>query len=294
MRPASTNEKFMLITGGLGDLARKFYLTDAYELLGRLSEPTPIVCASHNPSTLDFFRFHPNRANLVLLDVGHIYADLAKQVAMSADEKRRRLLEICGLPTGDDMTIGRRALPMKYFHCADRMRPAQPYVVVHPFSLGCGNWPSRLQKVVHDALIACTQAEVYVISAQYITARGQVKLEAFSSSGRKIRVLQNLSAPAAFSLVASASRFIGNMSSLAQVAAFEKVPSIILYPPRYRGFSSKPNPHSRTILNSNAIARSYNAITFPSLRKTLTTFLSHPAERIDVKKDLHPDLGMYS
>jgi hypothetical protein len=118
-----------------------------------------------------------------------------------------------------------------------------------------------------------------VVSADYTATDGKRKIESFPCDLPHVTLLKNLSAPATFSLVASASRFIGNMSALAQVAAFEGVPSVILHPARCTDFKPPFNGYSRTIWESNGIAVPHDGCESTVLREALERFLSEPTAR---------------
>lgn len=93
----------------------------------------------------------------------------------------------------------------------------------------------------------------------------------------KVTVLKNRSAPAVFTLVATAARFLGNISALAQVAAFEKIPSIVLHPARCTDFRPPFNNYAKAIWNRNGIAIDYGSMTKAGLEGALVRFISRPA-----------------
>lgn len=269
--------------GGLGDVARRFYLTNTYELLAELTEPTFILAVCHNPAALDFFRFHPNHGRLVVCDVGHIYMDLMRDRVTNA-ETNRRLIAMCGLLPTDDLTKTRDPKPIGKFHAPDTIA-SQGHVVIHPFARGWGNWPEAVCDVVRAALKAIPpEVQVFVLSADYVSTDGRVKRESFAFDQPNVTVLKNLSAPAAFTLVSTASRFMGTVSALAQVAAFERVPSLVLHPARCTDFIPPYNGYSKSIWNGNGLPLAYDALSSSALEDALVQFLRAPNTAMNVRE----------
>ena len=268
---------FFHVGGGLGDVARRFYLTDTYERLDSLAKPTFILCFSHNPSAMDFFRFHPNHRNLLLCDLGHVYMALLHDPSFDNRGLNQKLFSLCGFSPADQLAMRREPKPIGHFHAPDSIGNISGHVVIHPFGRGWGDWPPATCELVKTALRAVPEfVRVFVVSADYTAADGRRKVESFSCDLPNVTVLKNLSAPATFSLVASASRFIGNISALAQVAAFERIPSVILHPERCSDFKPPYNDYSRTIWNSNSITAAFDACPLPQLRENLERFLQSP------------------
>jgi ADP-heptose:LPS heptosyltransferase len=270
-----TSRRYVHVGGGLGDVARRFYLTNTYTVLAEVAEPLWVLCFSHNPAALQFFRHHPNHRKLILIDLGHVYMSLLHDPKFDNRQLNPTLIQLCGLTHEEPITKPREPLPLRAFHAPDPIRCEIPYVVIHPFGRGWGDWPESTQEVVACALrLLPAGVRVYVLAADYIAADGRSKREEFHYSDLpNITVLRNLSAPAAFSLVAGASRFIGTCSSLAQVAAFERIASIVLYPHRCSDFTPPYNDYSNTIWRANGVALPYDEIPVDSLRAVLGRFL---------------------
>ncbi len=153
-------------------------------------------------------------------------------------------------------------------------------MVIHPFGRGWGDWPDEACDLVRAALRAVPpETRIFVISADYVAADGRVKKERFPCDLPNVTVLKNLSAPAAFTLVATASRFLGNMSALAQVAAYEGVSSMVLHPGRCTDFRPPYSNYSKAIWNGNGVAIAYDAVPGAQLAETLRDFLSEPTRR---------------
>ena len=279
------NGGFFHVGAGLGDVARRFYLTDTYERLASLEEPTFILCFSHNPSAMDFFRFHPNHRNLVTCDLGHIYLSLQSDPSFDNRELNRKLFSLCGFTPEQDLSRRREPKPIGHFHAPDSLGNITGHVVLHPFGRGWGDWPPATCELVKTALRAVpASVGIFVVSADYTSPEGRRKTETFSCDLPNVTVLKNLSGPATFSLVASASRFIGTGSALAQVAAFERIPSVILHPQRCSDFKPPYNAYSRTVWDSNGISVPFDACPLPELRESLERFLRNP-EAVPVMRE---------
>ncbi|MDR3402001.1 MAG: hypothetical protein P4L99_05835 [Chthoniobacter sp.] len=284
IRTAPT-QHFLFVGGGLGDVARRFYLSDTYELLSTLTEPTSVICFSHNPSARDFFRFHPNHRNIVLFDLGHIYMSFLRDPLIDKRKINQMLFSLCGFADADGLARQREPKPIGLFFAPDALTGVSNHIVVHPFGRAWGNWPRETVELVKAALRTVPPAvQIYVICADYIAADGRVKREGFSSDQANVKVLRNLSAPAVFSLVATASRFIGNLSSLAQVAAFERVPSVIIHPERCSDFKVPYSDYAKTIWKANGINLSYETTESTALTETLNRFFKDSPANINVRE----------
>ena len=284
-KPTLIMRPFVFVGCVLGDVARRLYQTNTYEVLGGLPEPTFVVCGCHNPSALEFFRFHPNGRNLVVCDLGHIYMEFMRGPKMDGGEVNRRLFALCGLTEVQQLTKARQPEPLGYFHAPDVIT-SKGHVVLHPFGRGWGDWPPETCDVVRAALRAVPPSiRVFVVSADYVSTDGRTKVESFPCDLPNVTVLKNLSAPAAFTLVATASRFIGTMSALAQVAAFENTPSVILHPARCSDFKPPYSNYSKTIWNANGVAVPYDSIAKTSLEGALVRFLDKPDSALKMRED---------
>ncbi len=284
MNDRACPRRFVFVGGGLGDVARRFHLTNTYEVLAGLTEPTFVLCWCHNPAALEFFRFHPNHGNLVLVDLGHIYMDFMRGPKMDGREVNRRLFALCGLEESQQLTRTREPKPLRHFHAPDVI-PSTGHIVIHPFGRGWGDWPEATCEVVRRALRAVpAEVRVFVISADYVAADGRVKKEDFRCDLPNVTVLKNLSAPAVFTLVATAARFVGNISALAQVAAYERVPSIVLHPKRCSDFHPPYNGYSKAIWNGNGVAMAYDGADPSILRELLQEFCGDPAAHLVLRE----------
>lgn len=233
---------------------------------------------------MEFFRFHPNASNLILIDASRVFQALCKDKTIDRKKLNLRLFEICGFAPTDFVAQKREPKPIGHFHAPDSVK-STGHVVIHPFGRAWGQWPQATCDVVRTVLSQMpVPAQVFVISATYITSDGRHMRESFPCNLPNVTVLQNLSAPAAFSLVASASRFIGNLSSLAQVAAFERVPSLILYPERCSDYKPPYSAYAKRVWNANGIGICHETIEPWVLGETLRDFLWDCRQWLDVKQ----------
>jgi hypothetical protein len=236
-----------------------------------------VACFSHNPSALEFFRFHPNHRRIVLLDMGHLFMALERDRSVEPRERNRAVFKACELVESEQLTKSRPPRSIGHFHAPDNLKNTAGHIVLHPFGRGWGDWPPAACDAVRMALRAAPpSAPVFVIAADYVSTDGRTKHESFPCDLPNVTILKNLSAPAAFTLVATASRFIGTMSALSQVAAFENVPSIILHPSRCGDFKPPYTNYSRTIWQGNGIAIDHDSTAPALLVKTLEDFLRDP------------------
>ncbi len=93
----------VIFTAGLGDVIRSCYLTRSLQHLEEAASPVPVVVASHNPFSMELFRYHRNAAQFVLYDLGHKYQELlgmgslpARSMRISADSPGWIMPASCG------------------------------------------------------------------------------------------------------------------------------------------------------------------------------------------------------
>jgi hypothetical protein len=284
---------FLFAGGGLGDVARRFYMTNTYEILESLDSPVSILCLSHNPSATEFFRFHRNSRNLIIVDVGHIYTTLVFDPKFDNRLINPTLIALCGFRDAEQLTKPRDPTPIGRFYAPDAIKGSSGHVVVHPFGRGWGDWPDETVSLLIQALRSVPAGvPIFVLCADYISSEGRIKSESFPLGIPNIRVLRNLSVPAAFSLVASASRFIGTCSSLAQVAAFENVPSLVLHPHRCSDFVHPYSNYGKTILQQNGAGIAYDRVSAEELKTALIAFLEKAPAPMVVREALRGQISI--
>ena len=167
---------FVFVGGGLGDVARRFYLSDTYELLGTRTEPLFVLCFSHNPAALDFFRFHPNHKNLMLMDLGHIYMSFIHDPRFDKKKINETLFAMCGFSDSDLLARRRDPKPIGRFFAPDFIADSNGHVVVHPFGRGWGDWPDSVNDQIREALRALPdETRIFVISAELLLRGRQEK-----------------------------------------------------------------------------------------------------------------------
>jgi hypothetical protein len=284
--PFST-KPFVFVAGGLRDVARRFYFTNTYEVLSTASEPTAVLSLARNPSALDFFRHHPNSRNLDILDLAHLNIALRRDGSVDKAKVNEMIFQRCGLDGRNQLTRARKPQPIGHFHSAEKTLAPGGHVLLHPFGRVWGDWPDNIVSMVKRSLRHVPAGVVtYVICADYVACDGLVKHEEFLCHDANVRVLRNLSAPAAFNLVATASRFIGSLSSLSQVAAFENVPSLILHPAECTDFRPPLSGYAQAIWEHNGVSADYDSLPEKKLGELMECFLGTAGQPIEVQSSL--------
>lgn len=265
---------FVFCGAGLGDVARRFYMTNTYTALEEARSTLTIVCFSHNPAATQFFRFHPNHRHLVIADMGHVYLALLQDPKVPRPAINQTIFAMCGLRDAEQITVRREPAPLKRFHAPDHPETGEGYFVLHPFGRGWGDWPPEtIAAVVRGLGEVLGQRPVYVVAADHVANDGRRKFEEFPVVPG-VTVLRNLSAPAAFTLVAGAAGFIGSMSALAQVASFEDVPCLVLHPARCRDFGEVLSDYGRTIWERNGASLAFDSCSSDELAGVVARFVA--------------------
>lgn len=223
----------VLFNAGLGDVIRTCYLTRSFQHLDEAASPVQVVVASHNPYSLELFRFHRNARHFILYDLGHKYQELLGR-GLQGSGLNRALCEFAGV---DHAALVREPPDAGYrprFDAPDLI-PSSGHVVFQPFA---GNNRYRaLPPVLLEAVVALLRrlpCPVYLVTRSYLRGVGgdlhDVE-DARSFAGGNITVLEHLSTPATMDLVRNARAVVGSFSSLVQAAWFEDKPVATFYPP---------------------------------------------------------------
>jgi hypothetical protein len=232
----STTMQTVLYVAGLGDVIRAIYLSASYKFLSETTVPVPIILASHNPFTLEIFRFHPNARNFIIYELAHKYEEFLG-AGLRGAEINRALCEFAGVDYGQ-LVRGRIEGFVPEFSAPDNV-DSSGHIVFQPFA---GNsqdrtLPEDLSLKIAEALRAQPR-RVFIITRSYIRRghTGRVihgEENARRYEGGNITVLDNLSVPASLNLIKSASAYIGSWSSLHQAAWCENKPVAVFYPVDY-------------------------------------------------------------
>jgi hypothetical protein len=228
----------VLYSAGLGDVIRSIYLTRSYQFISETKVPVKVLCASHNPFSLEIFRHHRNATNFLLHDLGHKYDEFLN-AGMRGEEINRALCEFAGVARAE-LVGGRfqRSAHVPVFDAPDDIA-STGHVVFQPFtgSVANRNMPEDLLERVVSALrgLPC---RVFLVTRSYPRknmkgATIHAEEDARRFSGGNITVLDQLSVPATLNLVKSCAVFMGSFSSLQQAAWFENKPVGLFYPPNW-------------------------------------------------------------
>jgi hypothetical protein len=226
----------VLYCAGLGDVIRSIYKSAGYKYLCETTAPVPVIVASHNPFTIEIFRFHKNARNFVLYELTHKYIEFM-EAGLRGAEINKALCEFAGLDHNSLVRGGSDGFEPVYDAPDDI--DSSGHIVFQPFA---GSLADRtLPKDLTDKIVTVLRAQprrVFIITRSYIRKghTGRVihnEENARQYEGGNITVLDNLSVPASLNLIKSANAYIGSWSSLHQAAWFENKPVAVFYPVNY-------------------------------------------------------------
>ncbi len=223
----------VLYCAGLGDVIRSIYKSLGYKYLCEATEPVSVIVASHNPFTMEIFRFHPNARNFILFELGHKYVEFM-EAGLRGAEINKALCGFAGLDH-NNLVRGSSEGYVPRFHAQDDIA-SSGHIVFQPFA-GCltdRTLPQDLIARIVDVL-RTQPRPVFIITRSYIRKghTGRVihnEENARQFEGGNVTVLDNLSVPASLNLIKSASGYIGSWSSLHQASWFENKPVAVFYP----------------------------------------------------------------
>jgi hypothetical protein len=229
-------QEAVLFVAGLGDVIRKIYKTTSYKHLCETTVPTPILLASHNPFTIEIFRYHRNARHFIFYELGHKFDEFA-QAGLRGGDINKALCEFAGLDHGR-LVRGDIDGYVPMFDAPDDI-DSSGHIVFQPFagSVYDRTLPHDLIGRIVEVLRAQPR-RVFIVTRNYIRKGVSGKVihgeeDARRYEGGNITVLENLSVPASLNLIRSASAYIGSWSSLQQAAWFENKPVAVFYPVNY-------------------------------------------------------------
>ena len=261
-----------LFSAGLGDVIQNIYRTAAYRFISETREPVPVIVASHNPFTMEIFRFHRNARNFLLYDLAHKYEEFL-DAGLRGWEIDRALVEFVGLQYKDLVRGGARDFRPE-FDAPDTL-PSSGHIVFQPFS-GNANYRTlpveAIEKIV--TLLRAQPRQVFLITRSYIRSAGgggkviHTEENAQRFAGGNITVLEHLSVPATLNLIRSSAGFVGSWSSLQQAAWLENKPVAVYYP---EGFTQiKEGSHyAFGIHRDDCVHAEYSSLDLEKLRAWL-------------------------
>ncbi len=223
----------VLFCAGLGDVVKVIYETAAYKHISEATEPVPVICASHNPFSLEIFRYHRNAKNFVLYELGHKYEEFLN-AGLRGEDINRALCQFAGVDHAQ-VVHGRAGGYVPLFDAPDDL-DSRGHVVFQPFagSLEARTFSEAFTSRVLEVLRAlpCT---VYLVTRSFTRRSKAGKLihageDARQFEGGNVKVLDHLSVPASLNLIKTCSAYVGSWSSLQQAAWFEHKPVAVVYP----------------------------------------------------------------
>ena len=222
--------------GGLGDIVRIIYQSDAYRWLSGVTSPTPVVVASGNPFSVEIFRCHRNSGNFVIYDLSR-KRQLLMAEGLRGIECHQALCDFAGLRHSD---IVRGLPPEGYspiFDAPDDI-DSDGHFVLQPFSGSndARSWhPKFIERVV--AALRFQPRRTFLLTRNFIRQDSAGRVvhaveDARPFEGGNITVLDNLSVPGALNLVKRSTAYVGSWSSLHQAAWLEGKPVAVFYQPK--------------------------------------------------------------
>ncbi len=225
---------FAYYAAGLGDVIRVIYQTESYKYISEATSPVPIIVASHNPFTLEIFRYHRNAKNFILYDLGHKFSEFILKGLRGVD-----ITNACFDFVGFEQSFFLRKKAadgyVPTFDAPDDV-DSKGHIVFQPFA---GNTDARsfksglIEKIID--VLRRQNRQVYILTRSYIRKGISGKVvhsgeDASKYAGGNIIVLDNLSVPASLNLIKTCSAYIGSWSSMQQAAWFENKPVSVFYP----------------------------------------------------------------
>jgi hypothetical protein len=263
----------VIFTAGLGDVIRTCYLTRSLQHLEEAASPVSVLVASHNPFSMELFRFHRNATQFVLYDLGHKYQELlGKLTAREINE------EICRFAGVDHASLVRGPADPGYrptFDAPDNVA-SSGHIVFQPFAGNNGyrGLPSGLTERIVPVLRE-QPCPVFLVTRNYLRGTaGPGALhgdeDAHQWAGGNITVLDSLSTPATLNLVKSSRAVVGSFSSLVQAAWFEDKPVATFYPANCRdACGDPPSPYAFGMKRADCLGRTFSEADVNELRTFL-------------------------
>lgn len=230
-----TPAKVALFSAGLGDVIRVMYQSNHYKYICEATEPVHVIVASHNPFTMEIFKFHRNAHNFILYDLGHKYEECIRSEVFGTDITNT-LYGFIGASRANFIHGKCNADFKPIFDAPDNI-DSKGHIIFQPYA---GNYDARtfkpefIEKII--SVLRKQKKTVYILTRSYIRKGMSGKVvhseeNAKQYEGGNIVVLDNLSVPAALNLVKNSSAYVGAWSSMQQIAWFENKPVAVFYQP---------------------------------------------------------------
>lgn len=264
----------VIFTAGLGDIIRTCYLTRSLQHLEEASSPVPVVVASHNPFSIELFRFHRNATQFVLYDLGHKYQELVGK-KLSPREMNERICRFAGVDHAslvrDPASPGFRPV----FNAPDNV-DSTGHIVFQPFA---GNNRYRgLPAGLMERIVPVLREQpcpVFLVTRSYLRGKAgpgalHGEEDAHQWEGGNITVLDSLSTPATLNLVKTSRALVGSFSSLVQAAWFEDKPVATFYPADCKdACGTPPSQYAFGMKRADCLGRAFSEADVHELRTFL-------------------------
>jgi hypothetical protein len=215
---------------------RAFYETASYRLIGEATAPVPVIVASHNPFTMEIFRFHRNAKNFILYDLAHKYEEYLA-AGLRGIDINRALCRFAGVDH-DNLFRGPANAHVPVFDAPDDIA-STGHIVFQPFAGNASyrSLPSGLLETMVQTLRKLPYP-VYIVTRSYVRPGGSGKTihaaeDARCHEGGNVTVLDGLTVPATLNLIKNCRAYVGSWSSLQQAAWYEHKPVAVFYPENY-------------------------------------------------------------
>ncbi len=236
-RTIASRMSVALFSAGLGDVIRACYQNAAYRVLSEATQPVPVLMASHNPFTVEIFRYHRNAKNFILYDLAHKFEEFLK-TGLRGPGISRALCAFAGMDYAK-LIRGDANGHVPLFDAPDDMA-SKGHIVFQPFA-GNASFrslpPALIEKTVQ--VLRKLPCPVFIVTRSYLRPEGGGKVmhgveDARCFEGGNVAVLEHLTTPATLNLIKSCRAYVGSFSSLLQAAWFENKPSAVFYPENFR------------------------------------------------------------
>lgn len=222
-----------LFSAGLGDIIRTCYLTQSYHVVSHTRVKFPVIVASHNPYSMEIFRYHRNAEHLLLYELGHKYQEFLA-AGLRGPAISRALVEFAGYEYST-LIRGEPLTQPPLFDAPDDIK-SSGHIIFQPFAGNCQERTlpaSVIQQVLQ--VLRRLPYPVFVITRSYARTAHDGNLlhsteDASYLEGGNVHVLSDLSVPASLNLIKRCRAYVGSWSSLQQAAWLENKPVAVFYP----------------------------------------------------------------
>lgn len=227
-RTFDSTMKGALYCAGLGDVIRICYENASYRLLSAATEPVPVIVASHNPFSIEIFRYHRNARNFILYDLAHKYEEYLA-AGLRGIEINRALCRFAGVDH-ENLFRGPANGHTPVFDAPDDVA-SQGHIVFQPFA-GNASYrslsPALIEKIVQ--VLKKLPCQVFIVTRSYLRPGVHAAEDARCFEGGNVQVLEHLTTPATLNLIKTCRAYVGSFSSLQQAAWLENKPVAVFYP----------------------------------------------------------------